>query len=114
MVAANPLFTSPITLKKIRATAIADTWPEVVFFSLVATGLCVFRRDLRHAEAFPAVVAVVSDLTSTRLEVSNQILTVLGTVLGLVISFRTSTAYERCVACLSIAVLWYSIALQFL
>ena len=42
-----------------------------------------------------SVVVLVSELTSTSLAVSNQMLTVLGTVLGLVISFRTSTAYER-------------------
>ena len=42
-----------------------------------------------------SVVVLVSELTRTSLAVSNQMLTVLGTVLGLVISFRTSTAYER-------------------
>jgi ion channel-forming bestrophin family protein len=31
------------------------------------------------------------------LAINNGLLTVLGTVLGLVISFRTSSAYERCV-----------------
>lgn len=35
-------------------------------------------------------------MTSHSLGISNQLLTVLGTVLGLVISFRTSSAYERC------------------
>jgi putative membrane protein len=44
-----------------------------------------------------AVVTLVSELTTHKLVVSNQLLTVLGTVLGLVISFRTSSAYERCV-----------------
>jgi len=43
------------------------------------------------------VVSLVSKLTSHQLVLSNQLLTVLGTVLGLVISFRTSSAYERCV-----------------
>ena len=43
------------------------------------------------------VVVLVSQMTSHSLAISNQMLTVLGTVLGLVISFRTSTAYERCV-----------------
>ena len=47
------------------------------------------------------VVALVSELTTTSLAISNQMLTVLGTVLGLVISFRTSTAYERCVITLA-------------
>jgi ion channel-forming bestrophin family protein len=41
------------------------------------------------------VVVLVSELTGTSLAISNQLLTVLGVVLGLVISFRTSTAYER-------------------
>ena len=45
------------------------------------------------------VVAVVTELTSTSLAISNQMLIVLGTVLGLVISFRTSTSYERYVPC---------------
>jgi len=46
-----------------------------------------------------SVVALVSKKTSHDLGISSSLLTVLGTVLGLVISFRTSTAYERCVAC---------------
>lgn len=41
-----------------------------------------------------AVVVLVSDKVHN-LGVNNALLTVLGTVLGLVISFRTSTAYER-------------------
>lgn len=45
------------------------------------------------------VVSVVSLKTSVDLGVSNQLLTVLGLVLGLVISFRTSSAYERCASC---------------
>ena len=42
-----------------------------------------------------SVVVLVSKNTSANLGVSNQLLTVLGLVLGLVISFRTSSAYER-------------------
>ena len=42
-----------------------------------------------------AVVVLVSEFTHHKLEISNQMLTVLGTVLGLVISFRTTSAYER-------------------
>ena len=38
------------------------------------------------------VVVLVSEFTSVHLGVSNQLLTVLGLVLGLVISFRTSSA----------------------
>ncbi|KAM5540142.1 hypothetical protein V8D89_006282 [Ganoderma adspersum] len=40
-------------------------------------------------------VSLVSDLTPHKLSFPNVMLTVLGTVLGLVISFRTSPAYER-------------------
>ena len=47
------------------------------------------------------VVSVVSLKTSVDLGVSNQLLTVLGLVLGLVISFRTSSAYERHATCCS-------------
>ncbi|KAI0076497.1 UPF0187-domain-containing protein [Panus rudis PR-1116 ss-1] len=79
MVAENPLFTGSIwSTKKFRATIINDIWPEVLFFTLIAT-----------------MVTLVSTMTSVSLAISNQMLTVLGTVLGLVISFRTSTAYER-------------------
>ncbi|KAJ7844674.1 Bestrophin, RFP-TM, chloride channel-domain-containing protein [Mycena leptocephala] len=63
---------------KFNATVINDVWPEVSFFTLVA-----------------AMVALVTKMTSHSLAVPNNLLTVLGTVLGLVISFRTSTAYER-------------------
>ncbi|EKM56905.1 uncharacterized protein PHACADRAFT_254282 [Phanerochaete carnosa HHB-10118-sp] len=78
MVAANPLFMGGSLYKKFQATVINDIWPECLFFSLIAT-----------------MVTLVSELTRTQLSVSNAMLTVLGTVLGLVISFRTSTAYER-------------------
>ncbi|KAJ7227738.1 UPF0187-domain-containing protein [Mycena haematopus] len=77
MVASNPLFSS-WSLKKFNATVINDVWPEVSFFTLIA-----------------AMVALVTKMTSHSLAVPNSLLTVLGTVLGLVISFRTSTAYER-------------------
>ncbi|GJE86689.1 Bestrophin, RFP-TM, chloride channel-domain-containing protein [Phanerochaete sordida] len=78
MVATNPLFAGGSFYKKFQATVINDIWPEVAFFSLVAT-----------------MVTLVSKLTPHDLSISNAMLTVLGTVLGLVISFRTSTAYER-------------------
>nr|VWP01635.1 Peptidylprolyl isomerase (EC [Ganoderma boninense] len=80
MVAENPLF-SKWSLKKFKATVINDIWPEVLFFSAVA-----------------AMVSLVSDLTRHKLSFSSAMLTVLGTVLGLVISFRTSSAYERYLA----------------
>ncbi|KAF9525225.1 UPF0187-domain-containing protein [Crepidotus variabilis] len=78
MVASNPLFRGTWTAKKFQATVINDIWPETLFFSLVAT-----------------MVVLVSKETTHKLGVANGLLTVLGTVLGLVISFRTSSAYER-------------------
>lgn len=60
------------------ATVINDIWPEVVFFTLVAT-----------------MVYLVTTKTDVHLVFNNALLGVLGTVLGLVISFRTSSAYER-------------------
>lgn len=78
MVATNPLFRGGFSIKKFNATVINDIWPEVLFFTLVAT-----------------MVSLVSDMTSHKLSISSALLTVLGTVLGLVISFRTSSAYER-------------------
>lgn len=64
-------------IKRFKATVINDIWPELVFFSLVAT-----------------MVTLVSK-TKYNLGISPQMLTVLGTVLGLVVSFRTSSAYDR-------------------
>ena len=83
--------------KKFRSTVISDIWPEVLFFSLVAVSEqnSLFRCMNSKLTDQRSVVVLVSELTSTSLAVSNQMLTVLGTVLGLVISFRTSTAYER-------------------
>ncbi|KAJ6484402.1 UPF0187-domain-containing protein [Mycena vitilis] len=78
MVAQNPLFRGGWTMRKFNATVINDIWPEVAFFSLVAT-----------------MVAVVTETKTHNLAINNNLLTVLGTVLGLVISFRTSSAYER-------------------
>ncbi|KAF9041949.1 UPF0187-domain-containing protein [Hymenopellis radicata] len=78
MVAYNPVFRGKWTMKKFNATVINDIWPEVLFFTAVAV-----------------MVTFVSIKTPHSLAVSPQLLTVLGTVLGLVISFRTSTAYER-------------------
>ncbi|KAF9525416.1 Bestrophin, RFP-TM, chloride channel-domain-containing protein [Crepidotus variabilis] len=79
MVSSNPLFRK-WSIKKFQATVINDIWVEVAFFSLVATMVC-----------------LVSDpkIGGHNLGINNGLLTVLGTVLGLVISFRTSSAYER-------------------
>ncbi|EJD43252.1 UPF0187-domain-containing protein [Auricularia subglabra TFB-10046 SS5] len=65
-------------LNAFQASVINDIWFEVCLFS-----------------GFAAMVAAVSELTEANLGISNQLLTVLGTVLGLVVSFRTSSAYER-------------------
>ncbi|KAF8067906.1 Bestrophin, RFP-TM, chloride channel-domain-containing protein [Lyophyllum atratum] len=78
MVAHNPLFHGKWTAKRFQATVVNDIWPEVLFFTLIAT-----------------MVTLVSKLTPHTLSIPNSLLTVLGTVLGLVISFRTSSAYER-------------------
>ncbi|GLB39223.1 putative bestrophin, RFP-TM, chloride channel [Lyophyllum shimeji] len=78
MVAHNPLFRGTWTVKRFQATVMNDIWPETLFFTLIAT-----------------MVATVSKLTPHQLTIPSGLLTVLGTVLGLVISFRTSSAYER-------------------
>ncbi|KAF5383205.1 hypothetical protein D9615_004939 [Tricholomella constricta] len=78
MVAQNPLFHGRWTMKRFNATVINDIWPEVLFFTLIAT-----------------MVTLVSKMTPHQLVIPSGLLTVLGTVLGLVISFRTSSAYER-------------------
>lgn len=84
--------------KWVKATVINDIWPEIVFFSLVATSASLFfvivpKRAL--IDVLSTVVTLVSEKTSTSLAVSSQMLTVLGIVLGLVVSFRTSSAYDR-------------------
>ncbi|KAF7350361.1 hypothetical protein MVEN_01340800 [Mycena venus] len=78
MVAQNPLFRGGWTMRKFNATVINDIWPETAFFTLIAT-----------------MVAIITEKKIHNLAVNNGLLTVLGTVLGLVISFRTSSAYER-------------------
>lgn len=74
----NVEWTGSWSPKKLKATVINDIWPEVTFFTLIAT-----------------MVTLVSQKTSHSLSISSALLSVLGTVLGLVISFRTSSAYER-------------------
>ncbi|KIO21829.1 hypothetical protein M407DRAFT_28597 [Tulasnella calospora MUT 4182] len=65
--------------KKFNSTVINDMWPEQLFFSSVAVAVCCINQYTK----------VNFTLNSTNL------LTVLGTVLGLVISFRTTSAYDR-------------------
>jgi len=74
MFARDPIW----TLRKFSATIIDDVLSEVLLFTAIASA-----------------VVVVSKHTDVRLGVSNQLLTVLGFILALVISFRTSSAYER-------------------
>lgn len=78
MVSENPLLSGGFSLRKFRGTVLNDLWPELLFFGGIAT-----------------MVSCVTKFTSTNLAISNQLLTVLGTVLGLVISFRTTSAYDR-------------------
>ncbi|TEB32551.1 UPF0187-domain-containing protein [Coprinellus micaceus] len=78
MVATNPLFQGTWTLRRLNSMILSDIWPEMIFFSAVATA-----------------VAIVTDKTDADLAIGNQLLTVGGVILGLVISFRTSSAYER-------------------
>ncbi|KAJ7096646.1 Bestrophin, RFP-TM, chloride channel-domain-containing protein [Mycena belliarum] len=78
MVATNPLFSGGWSMRKFNATVVNDIWPEVAFFTLIAT-----------------MVATITEMKIHNLAVNSSLLTVLGTVLGLVISFRTSSAYER-------------------
>ncbi|RXW16477.1 hypothetical protein EST38_g9381 [Candolleomyces aberdarensis] len=78
MVASNTLFSGRWTVERLNATVTSDTWPELLFFTAVATA-----------------VAVVTNLGYHNLAIDNTLLDVLGTVLGLVISFRTSSAYDR-------------------
>ncbi|KLO12501.1 UPF0187-domain-containing protein [Schizopora paradoxa] len=52
--------------------------PETIFFTAIATA-----------------ITLISKKTDLSLGISNQILTVMGAVLGLVVSFRTSSAYDR-------------------
>ncbi|KAL0578360.1 hypothetical protein V5O48_003638 [Marasmius crinis-equi] len=79
MVASNPLFRGGMSVKrKFAATVINDIWVEMIFFTLIAT-----------------MVSVVDQFTDVMLAFEPNLLTVMGTVLALVISFRTSSAYER-------------------
>jgi len=85
---------------KLKATVIGDIWPGLLFFTLIATGEWVFGssispRSSELSNLMTPVVALVDKFTDVKLAFNSQLLTVLGVVLGLVISFRTSSAYER-------------------
>ncbi|KAJ7058457.1 UPF0187-domain-containing protein [Mycena amicta] len=66
------------TLKKFNATVVNDIWLDVLFLTIIST-----------------VVTCITKLTTHNLSINNVLFGVLGTVLGLVISFRTSSSYER-------------------
>jgi hypothetical protein len=53
MVANNPLFSGRWTLKKFNATVVNDIWPEVLFFTGVATGELFPVRNFRAGVASP-------------------------------------------------------------
>lgn len=79
----SPLFSAQYR-NKFRATVVSDIWPEVLFFTAVA---CSEYRQVIHGSRMCSlivhislVVTLVSELTSTNLGISNQMLTVLGTV----------------------------------
>ncbi|CUA75410.1 hypothetical protein RSOLAG22IIIB_05883 [Rhizoctonia solani] len=78
MVSSNPLVAGGFTLRKFRSTVLNDVWPEILFF----TGIAV-------------MVTCIEKFTDKTVTFSNQLLTVLGTVIGLVLSFRTTSAYDR-------------------
>ncbi|KAG8889135.1 hypothetical protein FRB98_005610 [Tulasnella sp. 332] len=64
--------------KRFNSTIINSLWPELWFFTL-----------------WTVMVCLVNEHTKIKFYVSSAMLTVLGTVLGLVISFRTTSAYDR-------------------
>jgi hypothetical protein len=81
MVVANPLFVGRWTAKKFKATVVNDIWPEVLFFTLVATRVfAVITSVGTQYLTTTLVVTLVSNKTSADLGVSGQLLTVLGTV----------------------------------
>lgn len=85
-------------LSKVKSTILNDIWVEILFFTLVATGeprALVCYASVVETPPRRLVVTTVTTFTSHDLSFNNQLMTVLGTALGFVISFRTSTAYER-------------------
>nr|XP_018264799.1 uncharacterized protein I303_02979 [Kwoniella dejecticola CBS 10117]OBR86957.1 hypothetical protein I303_02979 [Kwoniella dejecticola CBS 10117] len=66
------------TAYKFASTVLDDIWPIVLFFSGVATMVC-----------------CVSRFTSTDLGINSVMLTVLGTIVSLIVSFKTNSSYGR-------------------
>lgn len=70
-------FKGPTVLSFIKACTLWNIYPTICFFALFST------------------MIVLIDAKVERLRLPSTILTVLGTVIGFVISYRTSSAYER-------------------
>ncbi|KDQ06409.1 hypothetical protein BOTBODRAFT_39608 [Botryobasidium botryosum FD-172 SS1] len=78
MVVKNPLTRGKWTAKKFQATVIPNITVELILFTGIA-----------------AAVTCVTKLKIHNLGIGSTMLTVMGTVLGLVVSFRTTSAYDR-------------------
>ncbi|KAG2022359.1 hypothetical protein CC2G_000117 [Coprinopsis cinerea AmutBmut pab1-1] len=78
LIANNRFFRRKWDLDLFNSTILSDVWPDILFFT-----------------AFSTAVTLVHQLTPHKLGIDTQLLVVAGVVLGLVISFRTSSAYER-------------------
>ncbi|WVQ78805.1 hypothetical protein IAT38_000896 [Cryptococcus sp. DSM 104549] len=63
---------------RFTSTILDDIWPGVMFFTAIAT-----------------MVVLVSELTSVNLGINSVMLTVLGTIVSLVVSFKTNNSYSR-------------------
>ncbi|KAI8449813.1 Bestrophin, RFP-TM, chloride channel-domain-containing protein, partial [Phakopsora pachyrhizi] len=72
----NP-FKTPSTINFIKAFSLRKTWPSVTFFTAFSVLLYYIDKHL------------------IKIRVASTILTVIGTVIGFVVSYRTSSAYER-------------------
>ncbi|KAH6910982.1 hypothetical protein BKA70DRAFT_1269086 [Coprinopsis sp. MPI-PUGE-AT-0042] len=77
-IANNHFWRQKWTMDRFNSTILSDIWPELILFSGWAT-----------------MVTLLTELTEANLAISPQLLTVGGIVMALVVSFRTSSAYER-------------------
>jgi hypothetical protein len=94
------IFSGRLSKRKLKATVINDIWPELLFFTLMATGEWVFGSSpsspsSESNDRVTPVVTLVEKFGGAKLGFNNQLLTVLGVILGFVVSFRTTSAYER-------------------
>ncbi|KAH7339381.1 Bestrophin, RFP-TM, chloride channel-domain-containing protein [Rhizoctonia solani] len=78
MVASNPLTSGGLTLRKFRGMVVNNIWAEIIFFTGIAVMVTCIERFTDRTVAF-----------------NPQLLTVLGLILGLVLGFRTTSAYDR-------------------